>query len=342
MIALLLLVVSEVPATAKPAPARVEPLPLPDEKKSVDVVCPVDGHKFSAWEITSTNQWGGVDRDGCPHAFKTRPLELYVWCCPKCKFAGSKKDFAATYTDAQKKTLSEGLKPPVTVRVGMKQTDIPGWAKYDLYAQSRALLEALPEESGKIYLRAAWCWRQEGVTYFDEFDEWEKLWSSYGLAKAPLDLGKKNRSEFELEIAKKVEKDLAANRHKGLNLQLARYLAAYLFRRHGENESALTWIAELDKMKGENSIVDDAVSAMKKSIDEERRYQKLVLAQYEKCFAAAQLEKKTLAEVAYLIGELQRRLGDKKAASGWYAKALELTADETLKKMATEQKALCE
>lgn len=312
-----------------------------DEKKSVDVVCPVDGHKFTAWEVTATNEWGGVDRDFCKHAYKTRPRELYVWVCTKCKFAGGKKEFAASLTDEQKKALKD-LKPGTEIRMGMRQDDIPGWAKYDLQAQARRLLGAPADESGKAWLAAAWCWREEGAIYFDEFDEWEKLFASYGLAKAPLDLGKKNRSEFELEIAKKVEKDLASNRYKGLTLQLARYLAAYLQRRHGENEGALKWIAELDKQKGENSIVDDAVALMKKSIDEERRFQKLALESLERAFQDGKLEKKPLSEIAYVIAETRRRLAERKVASEWYAKCLELTTDETLKKMATEQKALCE
>ena len=83
-----------------------------DEKKSVDVVCPLDGQRFTAVEITATNHWGGRDADGCPHAFKTTPLELLVWVCPGCGFAGRKADFQAKLTEAEKAVLREGLKPP--------------------------------------------------------------------------------------------------------------------------------------------------------------------------------------------------------------------------------------
>ena len=39
-----------------------------DERRTVPVVCPLDGTAFTAIEIVVTNQWGGIDADFCPHA----------------------------------------------------------------------------------------------------------------------------------------------------------------------------------------------------------------------------------------------------------------------------------
>lgn len=305
---------------------------LADERKNVEVTCPADGHKFTAIEVVSTNDWGGVDRDFCRHAYKTRPMELYVWVCPKCFFAGRKRDFEGTAKKVE-------LKPAVRIVPGMKQDAIPGWAKYDLMAQTRTALGAPPQETGKAWLSAAWCWREEGSIFLEDFDEWERLWTSYNLQKPPLELGRKNRTDFEFEIVRRIEKDIAAGRHKGLNLLLAQYLCAYLWRRHGENIDALRWLDEAARMKGENSIVDDAVERTRRSIEEERRYQKLALAQLE---AATGLDRKSQGEIHYVVAETHRRLGDKAKALETYGKAIEVTPDEALRKLAAEQKSLLE
>src|SRR5207247_179099 len=80
-----------------------------DEKKEVDVVCPLDGTKFKAFEVLQSNHWGGRDSDFCPHAYKATPLEYWVWVCPRCAFAGRKKDFDAKLSDDERKALLAGL-----------------------------------------------------------------------------------------------------------------------------------------------------------------------------------------------------------------------------------------
>src|SRR5688572_3674497 len=106
-----------------------------DERKTVDVVCPVDGHRFQASEVRS-NRWGGVDTDFCPHAIKTTPLELYVWVCPGCRFAGRKADFEAPVSEEHRKALLAGLKPAAEFPKTARQEKIPGHVKYDLMAQA--------------------------------------------------------------------------------------------------------------------------------------------------------------------------------------------------------------
>lgn len=315
-----------------------------DVQKTVKVTCPVDGTKFEAAEITATNPWGGRDADGCAHAFNTTPLESYIWVCPVCKFAGRKKEFDAPIPEADRKALLEGLKPLAEIRKDAKQAQIPGHVKYDLLAQVAQIRKSPPEEAGRAWLHAAWSVRQQGSPYLADFDEWESLRARYNLNQKPMDFGlTKNRTDFELDAARKIEKEIEGKQYeKSPNRLLARYLVAYLWRKHGETVAAERWLAELEKMKGENNIVDNAAEKMRASVPLEREFQKKAQEAYRAAYEAGTFDKKVGTEVAYLLGELARRQGDAKAAVAWYQKALDAADSEPLKKLITAQKSLAE
>jgi uncharacterized protein (DUF2225 family) len=317
-------------------------LAVSDVQKQVKVTCPVDGTKFEATQIDATNHWGGQDTDGCVHAFKTTPLECWVWVCPVCKFAGRKKDFEGTIPEADRKPLMDGLKPLVEIRKDAKQNQIPGYVKYDLLAQVAQIRKAPIDEAGRAWLNASWSCRQQGAVYLADFDEWEVLRDRYNLNQTPIAYGlKKNRTDLDFEAVKKLEKDLDAKQYeKGPNRILARYLAEYLWRKHGENAAAEHWLAELEKLKGENSIVDDAVAKSRSLLVVERDFQKKAFEAYRAAYDGPSLDKKEAPQVAYQLGELSRRLGDAKGASTWYQKCIETTDNEALKKLAGTQKAL--
>ncbi|HVR82759.1 MAG TPA: DUF2225 domain-containing protein [Planctomycetota bacterium] len=315
-----------------------------DIQKQVKVTCPVDGAKFEATEINGTNHWGGRDTDGCVHAFNTTPLESWVWVCPVCKFAGRKKDFEGTIPDAEKKALLDGLKPLVEIKKDAKQNQIPGYVKYDLVAQVAGIRKAPVEEAGRAWLSASWSCRQQAAVYLADFDEWEALRDRYNLNQKPIAFGlTKNRTDFELDAVRKLEKDLDGKLYeKAPNRILARYLAEYLWRKHGENAAAERWLGELGKLKGENSIVDDAVAKSTSLLALERDFQKKALEAYRSAYEGGTIDRKVAPEVAYLLGELSRRLGEPKSALAWYQKCLDGTDSDALKKLAAAQRALAE
>jgi len=315
-----------------------------DVQKQVKVTCPVDGTKFDATEIMASNHWGGWDADGCPHAFNTTPLESWVWVCPACKFAGRKKDFDGQIPEPDKKALIDGLKPLVEIKKDARQNQIPGHVKYDLLAQVAQIRKAPVKESAVAWLNASWSCRQQGAVYLADFDEWEALRDRYNLNQKPMAFGlAKNRTDLELEMAKKLEKDIEGKQYeKGPNRILARYLAEYLWRKHGENAAAERWLAELDKLKGENSIVDDAVAKSRALLAPERECQKKALEAYKAAYEGGGLDKYVAPQFAFQIGELLRRLGEKKDAPGWYQKCIETTDADSLKKLALAQKTLTE
>lgn len=315
-----------------------------DVQKQVKVTCPVDGTKVDVTEIVASNHWGGQDVDGCPHAFNTTPLESWVWVCPSCKFAGRKKDFDAAISDADKKALIDGLKPLVEIAKDARQNQIPGHVKYDLMAQVAQIRKAPVEEAARAWLNASWSCRQQGAVYLADFDEWENLRKKYSLNQKPMEYGlAKNRTDLELSAVKKLETDIDAKIYeKGPERILARYLAHYLWRKHGENAQAERWLAELDKLKGQNSIVDDAVAKSRALLGPERECQKKAFEAYKAALDGGSVDRKVAPQFAFQIGELQRRLGEKKDAVTWYQKCIDATDSDPLKKLATAQKALAE
>ena len=316
-----------------------------DEVKKVDVVCPIDGTKFTAGEVVRTDAslgWGGVDTDFCRHAYRTLPMEHYVWTCPTCWFSGSKAHFDPKSPPPAelKKKVKGALKPEAPIAAGAKQDQIPGWVKYDLFAQVETLRGASMLDIARRHLNAAWAARQAGAVRLDDYDDWVDAAKSAGLDKAPLDLGKKNRSEEDLAACRRLEKEIAAGRHTGTALHLRRYVLAVTFRRRGENVDALKWLDEIDKSKGENSVIDDAAKKVRDSIAVERAQQKKAAALYAKAVEDPAFDASTKAECCYMLGEIARRHGETKDAAAWYAKAIATATDDALKKRAEAQNAL--
>lgn len=312
-----------------------------DERKLVRVKCPVDGARFSAYDVVRTNKWGGIDRDWCAHAFKTRPIDHHVWVCPKCAFAGTKKEFESEteIPEDARARLRKELKPAVPIPKGAKQKEIAGHVKFDLLAQVHALRGDGDLKIGMAYLRASWAVRQSGASDLPDFDEWTRLKERYGLTKTPMQIGLgKNRSPYDLEKARKLAGDMADKYKSGTSRVLALYLAAYLNRKHGENREALGWLEKLKELKGQNSFVDNAAKRMAESIELERRYQEKAAAFFERALDG-ELEKKARGELLYMMGELHRRLDRADTALAWYDKCIE-AASGGMQKLAAEQRAL--
>lgn len=329
-----------------------------DEEKLVDVVCPVDGHKFKAVLITTTNNWGGTDSDFCRHAFNTRPLALRCWTCPSCKYSGQPADFGVelkrvkdkddevvvkpvTLAADVKEILKKDLKPAQAVGKTAKQRDIPGWVKYDLMAQGLTLMGKKHLDVGNAYLRAAWDHRQAGLTYLENFEEFEDLWRKYKLDVKPIDLFNQkifNRMEYELAKAKTVKDDVDKGAYKGVNLLLARFIAATLYRKHGENAEALALVDAMgEDLKG-NSVVEAAVKKMKQTIEDERAFQAKARAEFGLSAEKDELKPEEKGDVYYMVGEIARRLGDKEKARTAYQQVLDLKgAIKTTQDLATRQ-----
>lgn len=311
-----------------------------DEKKEVKTTCPVDGFSFRAVEIVETNWWGGRDADFCPHAFKTTPLEYFVWTCPSCGYTAKAKEFAAEVPEPVRGRLREGLKPREPIARDASQKEIPGHVKYDLLAQGATLRGRPAMEIGVAWLHAAWSCRQQGAVDLRHFEEWDRIRQRYGFARKPIELRGRNRTPFELDLARRVERDIGKKAVFGANRYLARYLAAHTFRKHGELAAAERWIKELEPFREENSVVADAADRMLASIPLEREFLRKALERYTEAAASKDLIPVQATEVTYLVGELHRRLDEPKAAAEWFDKALQRGPSDTLRKLIETQQSL--
>jgi tetratricopeptide (TPR) repeat protein len=322
--------------------------PALDELKKTDVVCPIDGTRFTASEVVRTNAsqgWGGVDTDFCRHAYDSLPMEHYVWTCPSCYYSGNKSHFDPKSPPSAefKKAVRGTLKPLLPIAAGARQEQIPGWVKYDLFAQVDVLRGAPLLSVARRHLNAAWAARQSGAVRLDDYDDFVDAVRAAGLDKKPLDLAKKNRSEEDLAACRALEKEIAAGKYSGTPLQIRRYVLAVTYRRRGENMDALRWLAEADKSKGENSVIDDASKTVRESIAVERAQQKKAAELYAKAVedgAKEPLDQATKADCLYMLGEIARRNGEKESALAWYGKALAAATEEGLKKRIEAQRAL--
>ena len=148
----------------------------------------------------------------------------------------------------------------------------------------------------------------------------------------------KNRTDYDFKIAAKIETDIKKKRVFRVKRIIAAYMAAYAWRKHGENVQAERWLKDLETFKGKNSIIDRAADGMRISIKLERRYQRLAMERYEVVVKGKTGDVHARAEMAYLVAECHRRLGDPKSAAPWYDRAIKLTPSERLRTLATQQK----
>lgn len=301
-------------------------------RKKVSVKCPVDGTSVSAWEVVSKTDWGGIDTDLCRHEYSgVQPNDLYVWVCPTCYYASDHSSFTKEISDNDEKVLTGALKPMETIKKNASQDDIPGWVKYDLLAQKYQLLGKEERLVAEAYTRASWSVRQNGMSKLADFDEFEAIRERYHLNLLPYDFQRNktykekyggNRTFYELEKVKDIEKDIASGKVVKSDLLFAKYLAANIYRTHGENGQSLKWLTQLQKETGQNSVIDNAVVEALKSIETETNFQKKAIQSYVAALDKGLFTKEQTPEAQYLIGELSRRIQDDKTAIEWFDKCI--------------------
>jgi hypothetical protein len=125
-----------------------------------EVTCPVDGYHFRVPSGERGDQGGGMDSDGCLHDLRGETLAQTLVVCPRCNYAASRLDFAATLKDEQKRRLLGALAASTYRDVADSLADIPGWERFRLAAKCAAALGRAKEEINYTKY-AAWSARVE-------------------------------------------------------------------------------------------------------------------------------------------------------------------------------------
>lgn len=284
-----------------------------------EVKCPVCGNRFEAKILMSTNNLGGFDWDFMAWARGAQPVLIIPTTCPDCYYSGYASDFNEELEiskEIRKKIKKENILNPMTeITDAMIKQGIPAYVKYDLIAQTYSLLGKRETIVGNQYINGAYSvraiWSQPKLS--KELDD--KLWSFIDENEND-ELREKinNNALYETELALNWARTLDSKR--GIDKDVRLLASLYYLRKHGENAEVKKLLSEL------NHIEDSNVAAiwrteLEKSIELEKYFQEKAI----KNITAGldQLEDKpTKSANAYLVGELNRRIGNDSEARKYF------------------------
>ncbi len=315
--------------------------------------CPLCGTKFMASVVLSSNNFGGIDHDLCPHAIGASPLSSYIWGCPYCNFCGYSSDFKKNYTEEEKNQISKWLKdnyPPTIEKPNQEEANeedksnynsnqfrydsLPSYKRYEIAAELAKLANKSNYDIGKLYLSATWCARAHTSIDKDGKDinnyelselvegrnnpilqtEFEKVYSRLNHVEAET----MSMADLFLKIADNVEKQTIDDEKQKL---LTYCTMAVNLRSSGENTKAEVFIKKSEKCENSDKI-SQLFEGLRNSINLEKTYQKKVI-EYLSASLNDNLYNEQKYEVYLLLGEMNRRIENYEEATKYYQKLLE-------------------
>ena len=293
--------------------------------------CPVCGNVFHGLLISSTNTFGGQDRDFFSRAVGYQPVLCYPKTCKRCLFSGYPDDFAEGNTLSQGivELFKEGKIKPSKATPGIVKERFPPGQKYDIIAQWYQKEGRPAGDIAQQYLAASYVIRvsfELGEYLPKDFPE--LIWE--GIQKGD---DKKQEDDSNPAVAAVILADKLA----GTEAPKEQLMAALgLYRSYGENTQALCVFQQL-KASLDKKVVAAIEKPLVESIELERYYQRKALPFLKKMADSA--EKKDKAVGYYLCGEILRRLESWEAAVKYFNKAeAQKTIPDWLKTWTAEQK----
>ena len=317
------------------------------------IECPVCSNSFKTQLLTSSNSFGGHDRDLMKYASGDQPILISPITCNKCYYSGYENDFKASeanLSDAIKKAIlsEKNLKPchaPIKDANSLSGAGhIPAFARYDLIAQSYKLRGKDSEEIFGQYLSASWAARMEAGLLIN-LNESVKLdiysWVEKNIETSEITAAEKNAAYVEIIFARRlVEK---AKKTTGPDLEKCLMGAILLFRDHGENAEVEKLLPILQKSMAAEKF-EKFAKILKETIEIERNFQKKAI---EILMSKLESGKKIKYEdqkayLYYIVAELSRRTLEYDKAKIFYKKAGELNKlPPPIDKYVKEQLELC-
>ena len=143
----------------------------------IETTCPVDEHKFKAWDIERQPPEKGMDRDFCKHAKNPSAYEFDVWFCSSCGYANFKTNFSLPISEAIRNKVEKEGTPMLTklfkdiykinvLKIGytLDQEDLPAAAKYALMNIYIDDFDYDHKFKAKFYLQYAWIERTRFIS----------------------------------------------------------------------------------------------------------------------------------------------------------------------------------
>ncbi len=310
----------------------------------ISLSCPVCNNRFDGYTLTSTNSFGGQDRDFLTRAVGEQPLVIVAQTCPKCFYSGYQRDFTAQVQipDTVKEQIlkKKMLKPMTPIAEGAEPRETPAYVKYDLIAQTYQLRGQTDEVIAMQLLNASWATRVQSdlpeTILGGDLMKKVRNWTS-SQQKLEETARQENPALYRIQKGKEYEK--AARSLEGEPRMIAALAAVATLRQYGEyteTRSALSVLRTV--MPGEQysrleRLTDD-------SIAREQGFQSRALALFEKVIPTKQ-DAEEKASLVYLCGELHRRLGNWDKARSCYGQCLAIEGrPDWLEPLAKEQRGL--
>lgn len=269
------------------------------EKK--EFICPLDGTKFSALALVSTDKLNGVDSDFCAWPKGSSGLPYEVQVCPKCFYATRNEYFNQDLPGDVKEKLQAALEKWREKHEEVESADglTPG-QRWELTAISGAVKHNHPPLMGYLWQRAAWAARH------------------HMLRELKLALGDPMSS---FEILDSMERDLKEEK-KADRVVERTFRLVMASQRVGDVPRRETYLKTLEGTKLDEGQKARLVE-LKKSIEAESLYQHRLTVAYDEALEKELVKPEHAHIYLFIIADTTRRLGKNAEAVTLYRKVKE-------------------
>ena len=258
---------------------------------TTEATCPIDENDtVKMYYQISSNEYGGFDSDGATYSSGTQFREHAISTCTETLFSAYPTDMQTTFSPNEIREIKAWLLP-----IAEQYTDPKPWDRYEIAAAYYRWTGKPALFMGRLYLEAAWTARDEAVGIHPDL-------KGPVVADQILAQGKKElQKDLTSEQRKMVTFNLARVAHRNAQFDLReQYLTAFL------NDPDLE---EYERQAGKDFV--------KLTTEIEPRLLRLARAEYLNHIKEAPNDGQTL----YLLGDLNRRLGDYNQARFYFKKA---------------------
>ena len=258
---------------------------------TTETVCPLDENDtVKLYFQISSNEFGGFDSDGATYSSGTQFREHAISTCTQTLFSAYPADMQNKLSPDDIRKIKVWLSP-----MAEQYTNPTPWDRYELAAAYYRWKGKPAVFMGRLYLEAAWTARDKAVGIHPDL-------KGPVVADQILEQGKKElQKDLTTEQRKMVTFNLARVAHRNAKFDLReQYLTAFL---------TDPTLEEFERRAGEEFA--------KLTTEVEPRLLRLARAEYLIHLQEAPKDGQTL----YLVGDLNRRLGDYNQARLYFEKA---------------------